>query len=231
MRRLKGFTLAEILIALGIVGVIASMTLPALNSNVQKSSTGPALAKAINTLENGNRLMLADSQARSLATFGATGEEYAAALVNYVQGSLSALPADVKYRNFKMADLTDLTAGTSMVNTTDGMSIFILSGEPSKNITGKSNKYQNRYYTVVVDTNGVNKGPNALGKDSFWLLLDLNGTVIPYGGAVYRSYSGLDFFANIPVPWVIQCNKGENKVTDGAACSGSIADNSWRVIY
>lgn len=55
---MSAFTLAEVLIALAIIGVIASVTLPALNANVQKQQVGPALAKAINTLENANRLLL-----------------------------------------------------------------------------------------------------------------------------------------------------------------------------
>ena len=33
-----GFTLAEVLITLGIVGVVASITLPTLNNNVQKQT-------------------------------------------------------------------------------------------------------------------------------------------------------------------------------------------------
>ena len=46
----NGFTLAEVLITLAIVGLIASLTLPGLNSNISNRRIGPALAKAINNL-------------------------------------------------------------------------------------------------------------------------------------------------------------------------------------
>lgn len=36
-RSLKGFTLAEVLITLGIIGVVAAITIPSLISKVQKA--------------------------------------------------------------------------------------------------------------------------------------------------------------------------------------------------
>ncbi len=45
-----GFTLAEVLITLAIIGVVASLTLPALMANVQEQQTVTALKKATNTL-------------------------------------------------------------------------------------------------------------------------------------------------------------------------------------
>ena len=65
-RLLKGFTLAEVLVTLAIIGVVASLTLPVLNANVTKQQVGPALAKAINTLENANMLAIKENGVRTL---------------------------------------------------------------------------------------------------------------------------------------------------------------------
>ena len=46
----NGFTLAEVLITLAIIGVVATMTLPALMSNTQEQQAKSALKKGINTL-------------------------------------------------------------------------------------------------------------------------------------------------------------------------------------
>ena len=43
----KGFTLTELLITLGIIGVVAALTAPALNINANNAKAGPALAKAV----------------------------------------------------------------------------------------------------------------------------------------------------------------------------------------
>lgn len=46
----NGFTLAEVLITLAIIGVVATMTLPALMTNTQEQQAKTGLKKAINTL-------------------------------------------------------------------------------------------------------------------------------------------------------------------------------------
>ena len=46
----KGFTLAEVLITLGIIGVVAALTLPALIQNYQKKATATSVKKAYSEL-------------------------------------------------------------------------------------------------------------------------------------------------------------------------------------
>jgi len=53
-----GFTLAEVLITLGIIGVVAALTTPALVKNSGKAKIGPSLAKFVNTLETGVEQMM-----------------------------------------------------------------------------------------------------------------------------------------------------------------------------
>ncbi len=52
----KGFTLAEVLITLGIIGVVAAMTIPTLIANTHKRQYTTALKKAISTLSNAARM-------------------------------------------------------------------------------------------------------------------------------------------------------------------------------
>ena len=51
-----GFTLAEVLITLGIIGVVAAMTIPTLMTNYQKKSTATQLKKTYATISNAVRL-------------------------------------------------------------------------------------------------------------------------------------------------------------------------------
>ena len=46
----NGFTLAEVLITLAIIGVVATLTLPSLMSNTQEQQAVTAFKKAMNTL-------------------------------------------------------------------------------------------------------------------------------------------------------------------------------------
>ena len=52
----KGFTLAEVLITLGIIGVVAAVTIPALVTTYQKRATESQLKKAYSTLVNALRM-------------------------------------------------------------------------------------------------------------------------------------------------------------------------------
>ena len=53
----KAFTLAEVLITLSIIGVVAAMTVPTLMSNTSNQQHVTALKKAYSTLSNAMKMM------------------------------------------------------------------------------------------------------------------------------------------------------------------------------
>ena len=52
----NGFTLAEVLITLAIIGVVATMTLPALMTNTAEQQAKTGLKKGINTLTEAGQM-------------------------------------------------------------------------------------------------------------------------------------------------------------------------------
>ncbi len=60
------FTLAEVLITLGIIGIVAAMTLPTLMNNVQDKVLESQRQKAASVLANGYKKMLADNEVFSM---------------------------------------------------------------------------------------------------------------------------------------------------------------------
>ena len=62
----KGFTLAEVLITLGIIGVIAALTIPQLFNNTRNAHLGSQYAKTISTLENSIGTYLYDNNVKNL---------------------------------------------------------------------------------------------------------------------------------------------------------------------
>ena len=73
-----GFTLAEVLITLGIIGVIAALTTPALVKNSGTAKIGPSLAKFVNTVETGAEQMMYKEKLRQL------GASNLLSLANYI---------------------------------------------------------------------------------------------------------------------------------------------------
>lgn len=251
MMKLKGFTMAEVLITLAIIGVVATLTMPALMSNVSKQSVGPALAKAVNSLENANKMIFSDNTARQLETV--CGDDYLACVQNYLAGSFitsipkyeeSYSPSSSTAAIFSLAAVAaDETTGDSSDSTSDGSSgttsafpgskgfltndgiAFYQNAAPAAAaLDSAPSQYYGRYYAIYIDVDGPNKGMNTVGRDTFLVYVDLNGTVIPYGGQLHKLYTGAS-----AVLWESGCVKPTP--TDGATCTGSIADNGWKVVY
>ena len=63
----QGFTLSEVLITLGIIGVVAALTTPALISDFNNAKTGPTLRKFMSTMENAHQQILAANEASRLS--------------------------------------------------------------------------------------------------------------------------------------------------------------------
>ena len=63
----SGFTLAEVLITLGIIGVVAALTMPTFTAKTQTAKTGPALAKASTVFAESMKAMFAYFDADSIS--------------------------------------------------------------------------------------------------------------------------------------------------------------------
>ena len=80
----QGFTLAEVLITLGIIGVVAALTAPVLVQNTGSAKIGPKLAKAISTFEIANENLLNASDAATLVAANAFKGSFDSQEANYI---------------------------------------------------------------------------------------------------------------------------------------------------
>ena len=160
----NGFTLAEVLITLGLIGVIAALTLPGLNSNTNRRSVGPALSKAIHNLESANRAIIQEEGVRNL---NQASRDYLSLLERKLNGQIATLPVNGstprafigKDRN-AYAVITGLTTATGRTKDTQ-------SGQ---------------YWSLVIDVNGT-KAPNQGGSDQFLVFVDTKGEVLSAGSS------------------------------------------------
>lgn len=58
----KAFTLAEVLITLGIIGVVAAMTMPTLIQNYQKKVWAIQLKKSVNIIQNSIKMIKSEAK-------------------------------------------------------------------------------------------------------------------------------------------------------------------------
>ena len=180
------FTLAEVLITLGVIGVVAAMTLPTLIKNYQKHVWVNQLKKSINTIENGYRSAMAKDGVDNLADtelfnslngFGyvfdtfSKNQNFENKLKEYFN-ILFIVDIDREDYKFLTGNTAPFRMGREIVFY-DGSSILL-------NITGP---YFTVFYkdtgesSVLIDVNSSNKGPNQFGRDVFYFNFSNHGNI------------------------------------------------------
>lgn len=167
----KGFTLAEVLITIGIIGVVAAITIPALQSNIQKQQFKSGAKKAYNQLSNAIELVKQDEGGKIPIGFYFSSGAFKNAIVKKMNVTI-----DGTYNIAGLAftpSLGNLNGYGSMIYeddgqwvTTDGMFYAFDCDRPS----------------FAVDVNGYKEGPNKWGWDVFEFYIDsTNDKLIPMG--------------------------------------------------
>lgn len=217
MKNKKGFTLVEVLTTLAIIGVVAALAAPAMVAQVNKSKVGPTLRKFKNTIEVTNEHILGDADERQLSNAVTSNQEYFKKLVQYLKGA-------EKYESnkFLLKDGTEFVLSASVPITVDS--------------TKLRGSYKGPWREIIVDINGLDNKPNVLGRDKFAFYIDDSGSLIPNGGKeqIYAGYEGTIRDDDIPANWTSFCGKDKaipTKESDAKSCTGSIADNEWKIVY
>lgn len=211
----KGFTLAEVLVTLGIIGVVSAMTLPTLLKNHQRQVYVTQLQKVYNELSQAFEQVITDSNAVNLqeSKYNQDAENF---LRNYFKTTKictgnsvqECFGSDYKNINGSQVRLRSFVGSGSNENSTYGTSAILANGA-SLYIT-------NQY--IVVDINGK-QGPNILGRDLFDIMADEHGNIIIEG----TMDEALSNFST-------RCTSATGATWYGA-CLAKIINDGWKMDY
>ena len=167
------FTLAEVLITLAIIGVVAALTIPVVMANYNKKAQYTAFMKMYNTLQNSTRL--------SAAEYGEPNNWEYTDGVNFADLFKAKFYPYLKIAKICESDVASCisTYDIKYLNGTVGFSNSLLMGGNGMTVLMQdgsvisimpTNHGQHGIYGLayVVDTNGA-KGPNILGRDVFMI--------------------------------------------------------------
>ena len=183
------FTLAEVLITLGIIGVVAAMTLPSIINNIQNKQLETAFKKSYSAITQvAQRVVIEeyggeipdDELFNSLNYYA----KYLNAGNRCVGTNADGCPVNASgtnYCNFMIKNYKDFSGKVNagclgndyIVNVVDGSTYYFDYAGPSEFIFGKQ--------LVVIDINGWAKRPNKLGHDMFMFQINRDGKVIAGG--------------------------------------------------
>ena len=233
----KGFTLAEVLVTLGIIGVVSAMTIPSLTQNWQKKSYVTQLHKVYNVFQQAFWEEINEKQALNLTEAGLTcgagsnGKEFLHEHFKVVKDcgmNNSSGCFATSYRSINGRTTNNQTFWGYNVSIAGGASIAFDNGwgwagmNPDTGTLG----------IIYVDTNGP-KGPNISGRDLFVMAvypdgsLDelnvpvncrKNGTNCGSGGSATATRN--NYFNNY-------CKNQ----TSGYYCFGKILNDNWEMNY
>lgn len=196
----SAFTLAEVLITLGIIGVVAAMTIPTLMNNVQDYQLKQAWKKNFSVLQQATTSLLQDVSSFKGAYTTWDHESFKNAYVNYLKTikvctgdpagettygfCWSALGVTKALGGTAIGNISPLGQGGAGVILQDGSYVlFVYNDSTCTNqyYAGRGESLSNACGWITVDVNGA-KGPNVMGKDTFgvWVLSD---RIVPYGTA------------------------------------------------
>ena len=168
----NGFTLAEVLVAIGIIGVIAAITLPALNANISNSTFEKQILKFYTQTEKAFDLYALDNDTDTILAPDFEEEDFAKKYYNIARVCNESKDCFAKeYTNInadKTIDIDDIKLGAKAYCLQDG-SVFSISVD--NNVDDDAAQFP-----ITVDTNGV-KGPNIIGRDLWTIYVHRDGSL------------------------------------------------------
>ena len=221
--------MAEVLVTLGIIGVVSAMTVPTLMQNYQRQSYVTQLHKVYNETSQVFLRYMTDRNAINLREAGISSQaEMNNVITNYFKITTSCLdPNEVKpcfaaYSEYKKISGHSLGHWSNDSGAGIGMSYILASGA---SVRFYYVGIDNVFIATMVDVNGP-KGPNILGRDMFDWVIDVNGNIDSFAGTYDKTLPLTQEqretqFQNVCL--------ADNDNTGG--CFGKILNDNWQMNY
>ena len=173
MQHQRGFTLAEVLITMGIIGVVAALTIPSMSTAYQKRVLTTQLQKSFAEMSHAAGMVIADEvtndfiNSKAMRNDRFMGKYLNVGNINYNYQSVLAStyesvdPAWEYYNGYSPSDIlgSNYTCGKMK----SGAAVCL-----------------NRGGYGFLDVNGGDKAPNQIGRDAFLITFRKNGSLHPY---------------------------------------------------
>jgi prepilin-type N-terminal cleavage/methylation domain-containing protein len=208
----KAFTLAEVLITLGIIGVVAALTLPGLIAKQRKQALHAGLKKAYSEIEQ-MRLNYQNDEGTTLGSDNYVNNSFRTVMMKYFRVAMDCglydryINQGVCYspentKRYGLAEKYKSLDGSVQRGSFDDGQIVLEDGMVIllENPNGR--------LWISVDVNGHNNPPNTWGEDLFTFQVMEDGRILPMGaeGTSYTSDA-------------LYCSKTSTVTLNGISCT------------
>lgn len=157
-RKIKAFTIAEILIVTGVIGIVALATMSNVHSMIQNYSNKYMYYTAFTSLQNAVYQMTSSSY-----TFPTTGATFCPNFSSFLN-TIGTIACGTNVT-------TNFAANNANFTTSNGMRFYNFGSAPTSTL-------QSGYYTVYIDIDGPSR-KGTLNDDVMAFNVYLDGTVLP----------------------------------------------------
>ncbi len=252
-QKYNAFTLAEVLITLGIIGVVAALTLPSVVANYQKKVWVAQLKETYSILSQGFQKMLSDDGVDKLSdteiwsNLSDNCNQDSSNCGNFVNSlqKYFDITRDTEKSKYTITEYMGRGGNHSYENNgyffklKNGVTLiyYTFYKTPREKTSEeclfiKSNGGQMCSvigYWLSLDINGF-KHPNQYGRDIFVFYLSNEGKLFPMGGTDYSRYETSGYIAGSN-RWNVygtSCIDGDNLAR---SCAGQIMEQGWQMNY
>lgn len=214
----KGFTLTELLIALGIIGAIAAMSIPSLVSAIQNKLLVTQLKNSIASVQQLIGDQMVAKKTKNLKNTDFANPAKLLTNSNFAIAEECASAKECWSEDYRRLSDKGITTRIQEVG-----------GKSVKLKNGAILSYRIATYPVLpdgdygmaifyIDVNGKDK-PNIVGRDVFWFIVSEKGKIMNYNQAMNIEYNAEKL--------INQCKSA--KVITG--CLSVIQENGWTMPY
>lgn len=226
----KGFTLTEVLITMGLVGVVAAMTVPTLVIEHQDKANTAKLATTVAAVENAFSTMLVSEVQEEMRGTAYNQDPSFANLNKYLKLSQGIDNIDEFFTDGSGGELKCFNDGAGEFHYLIKNGVYMKFCQKDYGISEKTALENGGFITeavgeLIFDVNGKTN-PNSWGKDRFAFLLANDGTLHPAGGVNYS----LLHLGNLTARWNVE---GEFQCLDARTkgCTSRVIEDNYTINY
>lgn len=233
----QAFTLAEVLITLGIIGVVAALTMPSLINRTRNKELHTAFLKTYSELNQvaqkyyaDNEISVTEANIDSHSNLSSQiMTEYYKGATKLTNGGMGTQDEEGNYKAFYSIRTLNGHKYSGGENSQGSNSSFICDNSPFyQTASGALFIFNDKAETenqngpvICVDINGK-KGPNRYGMDYFLFAFTKNGNVVPMGDLRQETYGGVssngsanNFFRS----GSYSCSNTTNNINQNVTCA------------
>ena len=223
------FTLAEVLITLGVIGVVAALTIPTLIANHRNKQLAVQAQKVYSTISQAILKAKADYGVDNLSDTDILSNRK-----NYLNIVDTGYTGNVDFPEYSLLNGTKISIQALPCRSGSGGSCtrnYDILNDGSIIIWDTSDANRDVYTSVIVDVNGLKK-PNQLGRDVFYFAITKDGRTLPFGLSGLRIDASHGFGNYTPGSHHSDIQYNDCSISgSGFGCAARLMQNNWKMDY